>query len=96
MAKTKALISCAVIAQLICVFLFTYTKSQFSHNEAHIFLEILETALCNIFGNLNGVRETANKGCSNEHFGTHEKVSGCKVHVAQISSQRISILCIAI
>ena len=33
-AKTKALISCAVTAQLICVFVFAYAKSRFSHNEA--------------------------------------------------------------
>ena len=36
-AKTLALISCAVTAQLICVFGFSYTKSRFSHNGAHIF-----------------------------------------------------------
>ena len=35
-AKTKALISCAVTAQLICVFVFAYAKNGFSHNEAHI------------------------------------------------------------
>ena len=35
MAKTKALISCAVNLQLICVFVFAYAKSRFSHNEAH-------------------------------------------------------------
>ena len=35
-AKTKALISCPVTAQLICVFVFAYVKSRFSHNEAHI------------------------------------------------------------
>ena len=29
--KTKALISCVVTAQLICVFVFTYAKSRFSH-----------------------------------------------------------------
>ena len=34
--KTKVLISSAVTAQLICVFVFAYTKSRFSHNEAHI------------------------------------------------------------
>ena len=34
-AKTKALISFAVTAKLICVFVFAYTKSRFSHNEAH-------------------------------------------------------------
>ena len=32
--KTKALISCAVTAQLICVFVFVYAKSPFSHNKA--------------------------------------------------------------
>ena len=36
MAKTKALISFAVTAKLICVFVFAYAKSWFSHDEAHI------------------------------------------------------------
>ena len=36
MAKTKALISLAVTAKLICVFVFAYAKSRFSHNAAHI------------------------------------------------------------
>ena len=31
-AKTKALISCAAPAQLICVFVFAYSKSRFSHD----------------------------------------------------------------
>ena len=35
MAKTKALISFAVTAKLICVFVFAYAKSQFSHDAAH-------------------------------------------------------------
>ena len=35
-AKTEALISCAVTAQLICVFVFAYAKSRFSYNEAQI------------------------------------------------------------
>ena len=35
-AKTKALISFAVTAKLICVFVFAYAKIRFSHNEAHI------------------------------------------------------------
>ena len=38
-AKTKALISCAVIVQLICVFVFAYAKSRFSHNEAQLVTE---------------------------------------------------------
>ena len=37
-AKTKALISCAVTAQLICGFVFRYAKSRFSHNKAHFIL----------------------------------------------------------
>ena len=40
-AKTKALISCAVTAQLICLFVFAYAKSRFSHNEAQILLNQL-------------------------------------------------------
>ena len=35
-AKTKALISFAVTAKLICVFVFAYAKSRSSHNEAQI------------------------------------------------------------
>ena len=35
-AKTKALISCAVTAQLICAFVFAYAKNRFSHYKAHM------------------------------------------------------------
>ena len=35
-AKTKALISFAVTAKLICVFVFAYAKSWFSHEGAHM------------------------------------------------------------
>ena len=35
-AKTKALISFAVTAKLICVFVFAYTKIRFSNDEAHL------------------------------------------------------------
>ena len=34
-AKTKALISFAVTAKLICVFVFAYAKIRFSREEAH-------------------------------------------------------------
>ena len=36
-AKTKALISFAATAKLICVFVFAYAKSRFSHDEAYKF-----------------------------------------------------------
>ena len=35
-AKTKALISFPVTAKLICVFVFAYAKSWFSHDGANI------------------------------------------------------------
>ena len=38
-AKIKALISFAVTAKLICVFVFAYAKSQFSHDEAQIWVD---------------------------------------------------------
>ena len=37
-AKTKALISFAVTAKLICVFVFAYAKCWFSHDAAHMYL----------------------------------------------------------
>ena len=33
--KTKALISFAVTAKLICIFVFAYAKCWFSHDTAH-------------------------------------------------------------
>ena len=33
--KTKALISFAVTAKLICAFVFAYAKGRFSHDKAH-------------------------------------------------------------
>ena len=39
-AKTKTLISCAVTAQLICVFVFAYADCWFSHAGAHIFFSV--------------------------------------------------------
>ena len=53
-AKTKALISFAVTAKLICVFVFAYTKSRFSHKETQIIVvekvsEIIDLILHNFF-----------------------------------------------
>ena len=39
-AKTKALISCAVTAQLICVFVFAYANCWFSHAKAHLSMRV--------------------------------------------------------
>ena len=35
-AKTKALISFAITAKLICIFAFAYAKCRFSHDAAHL------------------------------------------------------------
>ena len=40
-AKTKALISFAVTAKLICVFVFAYAKKRFSHDAAHYIITLL-------------------------------------------------------
>ena len=41
-AKTKALISFAVTAKLICVFVFAYVKSRFSHDVDHLIFNMYE------------------------------------------------------
>ena len=48
MAKTKALISFAVTAKLICVLVFAYAKSRFSHDAAHIY-SLYRRCLCEPF-----------------------------------------------
>ena len=51
-AKTKALISCAVTAQLICVFVFAYADCWFYHAQAQMVLHLnwlVELTLATIF-----------------------------------------------
>ena len=45
-AKTKALISFAVTAKLICVFVFAYADCWFSHEAAHMYLKIIRNNFC--------------------------------------------------
>ena len=52
-AKTKTLISFAVNAKLICVFVFAYAKSRFPHDTAHMLA-------ANSFLNMSDARETEN------------------------------------
>ena len=40
-AKTKALISFAVTAKLICVFVFAYADCWFSHDAVHFHIELV-------------------------------------------------------
>ena len=49
MAKTKTLISFAVTAKLICVFVFAYAKSRYSHDEAQMLSYTPDISMrCNI------------------------------------------------
>ena len=49
-AKAKALISFAVTAKLICVFVFPYAKCWFSHTAAHLVICLLVTKTISHFG----------------------------------------------
>ena len=46
--KTKALLSCRITVQLICGFVFRYSKSRISHGEAQIILDILTWPLASL------------------------------------------------
>ena len=46
-AKTKAMISCTVTAQLICAFVFRIGKNPVSHDAAHFFHRDLERKMLN-------------------------------------------------
>ena len=48
-AKTKVLISFAVIAKLICVFVFAYADCWFSHDAAHLFFSCNNAAAIKIY-----------------------------------------------
>ena len=48
-AKIKALISFAVTAKLICVFVFAYAKSRFSHYAAHSTVSLTFISLAFVF-----------------------------------------------
>ena len=50
-AKTKALISFAVTAKLICIFVFAYANCWFSHAKAHIYLPLISNSVSFCFFN---------------------------------------------
>ena len=63
-AKTKARISFAVIAKLICVFVFGYPKCWFSHDVAHMYFEeecfqMLQPNVC-----IAHLQDSITKGCN--------------------------------
>ena len=55
--KTKALISCAVTAQLICAFVFTYAEIWFPHDAAHLII-IAETVWIENFVSCFGIMQS--------------------------------------
>ena len=64
MAKTKALISFAVTAKLICVIVFTYAKSRFSHGAAQMILG------CSFFSDVQIIRRFIRKNIRKVIDGT--------------------------
>ena len=52
-AKTKALISFAVTAKLICAFVFPHADCWFSHDAAHLFAFFVVRMLCSNLANLS-------------------------------------------
>ena len=50
-AKTKALISCAVTEQLICAFVFAYAKSSFSHDADQLVTQKVDRKSLQLLGN---------------------------------------------
>ena len=59
-AKTKALISFAVTAKLICVFDFAYANCWFSHEVAHLLIRSYS-------GFLNMTKDVPGKSCTNKN-----------------------------
>ena len=94
-AKTKALISFAVTGKLICVFVFTYAKSRFSHNEAQLFVlnKLMEMRFSGDMSNITAlyaseseqIKATLSRGLHgnpNDVFGSD---FGKYVHVSYLS-----------
>ena len=64
MAKTKALISCVISAQLICIFVFAYAKIRFSHTKAHALQDIDETVSERLWGLTEMFPNVVRNSCS--------------------------------
>ena len=75
-----ALISFAVTAKLICVFVFPYAKSRFSHDAAHLYFMVM-----NLKGTYIHLRLTGNlirfdgkwDFCDNKYFAIRGEANGC-------------------
>ena len=64
--KTKALISFAVTVKLICVFVFAYAKSRFSHDVAHYFNKAADKLwLQTVVTNVTNYLQSAVTNCLN-------------------------------
>ena len=71
MAKTKVQISCAVTVQLICVFVFAYAKSRFSHNEAQSKDNVCQISIKNKSGHGSLVGSVSASSASGPEIDPH-------------------------
>ena len=69
MAKTKAQISCAVTAQLICVFVFAYANCWFSHAQAQLVGALGRVSTDNV----SLMKFLCHRNFGNEFVFTHRK-----------------------
>ena len=65
--KTKALISCAVTAQLICIFVFAYANCWFSHAQAQIIMNHVSKRFFSTLGKVS----TATKSIKHHNYIVH-------------------------
>ena len=77
MAKTKALISCAVTAQLICIFVFAYANCLFSHAKAHNIISCLKMGIHHLYvfsliGEINGLLRCPTSKLKFKHCLSHK------------------------
>ena len=84
-AKTKALISFAVTAKLICVFVFAYAKYRFSHDEAHICIVSLSFISVSSISDLRHI-------CSHRHLQNVDHIS-CRVDLSRITRKPTLCIC---
>ena len=85
-AKTKALISCAVTAQLICVFVFTYAKSQFAYDATPLICRYHQVGKINLGCEKN---EPPHEKTNNLHMRKQRRRSATKLISAFVFATQI-------
>ena len=95
--KSRGLISCAIIAQLIFALVFAYAKSRFSLDHSHIsvYSEIVDKPGVDVFGNFPAKKQlectcpNCQRNLAASRFAPHlEKCMGMGRNSSRIASRR--------